>query len=614
MTITLKPLLFDEAIRFFEEKGLRLSPESYRDVWAAEHVSAFTVARVTAVDILEDIRKAVTDAIQDGIPLNEFKAALSSILEAKGWFTPKGEEAEITLPDGTVRKRLTPWRLNTIYQTNLQSAYSTGRYSQMMGVAAERPYWMYDAVNDSRTRPSHAARDGMVYRFDHPFWNTWYPPNGYNCFPPWIKVLTSIGWKPIATVMVKDRVVGGSGNEQGVTAVHRNRFDGELVRLVFENGVIDATPNHRILTMCGWVRADGLKPGDILVQTSELLPSDPLVRDVDDSDSQSRNRAMTLPVERKSAGMLAFDPEIQRWDEDIHPPRANCRRDNMIVEDLKAEPLEMVDHSGLCACGRSPGGAMRRWVSLDIQNVGRRTLLSHFFSSCRSILLKFFGSLKRACMVFFGAAKAWVPTFSNKTSGCGLHCLSGLDMPLLGSMNPLRPDGFAASSRFNSVMSKQAHQSPRIDAPSSAELPVREHIDEIPILNRSDDGAPLNRFDSLDDFAGWARSHCILQKVGFVKKLAYNGTVFNLSVENDVTYIVQGAVVHNCRCVVRTLSPVQMQRRGLSERIEGVAETPDEGFAYNPGQEKWQPDFNKYSAEASAIIRRVMEQAGKLKS
>ena len=181
MTITLKPLLFDEAVRFFEEKGLRLSPESYLDVWAAEHVSAFTVARVTAVDILEDIRKAVTDAIQDGIPLNEFKAALSSILEAKGWFTPKGEDAEITLPDGTVRKRLTPWRLNTIYQTNLQSAYSTGRYSQMMGVAAERPFWMYDAVNDARTRPSHAAQDGKVYRFDHPFWNTWYPPNGYNC-------------------------------------------------------------------------------------------------------------------------------------------------------------------------------------------------------------------------------------------------------------------------------------------------------------------------------------------------------------------------------------------------------------------------------------------------
>ena len=612
MTITLKPLLFDEAVRFFEEKGLRLSPESYLDVWAAEHVSAFTVARVTAVDILEDIRKAVTDAIQDGIPLNEFKAALSSILEAKGWFTPKGEDAEITLPDGTVRKRLTPWRLNTIYQTNLQSAYSTGRYSQMMGVAAERPFWMYDAVNDARTRPSHAAQDGKVYRFDHPFWNTWYPPNGYNCFPPWIKVLTSVGWKSISSVMAEDRVIGGSGNEQRVTAIHRNRFDGELVRLVLENGVIDATPNHRILAMRGWVRADSLEPGDILVQTAKLSPSNPFVRDVDDPDAQGGNRAMPLPVEGESAGMLAFDPEIQRWDEDVHPSGADFRRDDVIVEDLKAEPLEMVDHSGLCACGRSPGGAMGRWISLDIQNVGRRTLLSHFFSSCGSVLLKFFGSLKRACMVFFCVAKTRMPSFPNQPSGIGSHGLSGLGVPLLGSVNPLRHDGLAASSRLNPVMSEQAHQCPRIDAPSPAELPVREHVDEVPILYGSDDGAPLDRFDSLNDFAAWARSHCILHPIGFVKKLPYNGIVFNLSIENDATYTVQGAVVHNCRCVVRTLSPAQMQRRGLSERIEGPAETPDEGFAYNPGQEKWQPDFNKYSAEASAIIRKVMDQAGKL--
>lgn len=181
MTISLEPLLFDEAVKFFEEKGLKLSPTSYSDVWAEENVTAFTVARVTAVDILEDIRKAVADAIEDGTPLHEFKANLADILEAKGWFVPKGEDAEIELPDGTIRKRLTPWRLNTIYQTNLQSAYSTGRYRQMMEVAAGRPFWQYDAVNDRRTRPAHAAQDGKIYRFDHPFWDTWYPPNGYNC-------------------------------------------------------------------------------------------------------------------------------------------------------------------------------------------------------------------------------------------------------------------------------------------------------------------------------------------------------------------------------------------------------------------------------------------------
>jgi len=180
-TISIQPLPFEEAIRFFAEKGLVLSPDSYRDVWAAAHVQAFTVARVTAMDILEDLRKAVDDAVRNGTPLNAFKRNLVPILERRGWFAPQGEKPETVMPDGTVRKRLTPWRLDTIYRTNLQSAYQAGRYRQMLENAPNRPWWMYDAVNDSRTRPSHAAMDGKVYRFDHPIWKRWHPPVGYNC-------------------------------------------------------------------------------------------------------------------------------------------------------------------------------------------------------------------------------------------------------------------------------------------------------------------------------------------------------------------------------------------------------------------------------------------------
>jgi SPP1 gp7 family putative phage head morphogenesis protein len=179
--INLKPLPFDEAMRFFTDKGLRLSPDSYRDVWGAEHVASFTVARVTALDVLEDVRAAAQAALDSGMSLDAFKRDLIPLLERKGWFSPSGVDAIITLPDGSIRKRLTPWRLDTIYRTNLQSAYQAGRYRQSLENAPYRPWWMYDAVNDARTRPSHAAMDGKVYRFDHPVWDRWYPPNGYNC-------------------------------------------------------------------------------------------------------------------------------------------------------------------------------------------------------------------------------------------------------------------------------------------------------------------------------------------------------------------------------------------------------------------------------------------------
>jgi SPP1 gp7 family putative phage head morphogenesis protein len=179
--IELKPLPFDEAIKFFRDKGLVISPTSWRDVWAEEHVYAFTVARVAAMDVLEDIRMEVDRAIEAGVTLDDFKDTLNETLARKGWLTPPGGLPREVLPDGTVRKRLTPWRLETIFRTNVQSAYNTGRYKQMLENAPRRPWWMYDAVGDARTRPSHAAMDGRVYRFDDPVWDKWYPPNGFNC-------------------------------------------------------------------------------------------------------------------------------------------------------------------------------------------------------------------------------------------------------------------------------------------------------------------------------------------------------------------------------------------------------------------------------------------------
>jgi SPP1 gp7 family putative phage head morphogenesis protein len=165
-------LPFKEAVEFFAAKGLAVSPDSWRDVWASEHIHAFTVARVTVVDVLEDIRKAVGKAVADGTSIQLFKSELSRLLTKKGWFAEE--------PDKD-RRTLTPWRLETIYRTNLQSAYQAGRFKQLIETAHVRPFWMYDAVRDHRTRPFHAALHGKVYRFDHPFWNTWYPPNGFNC-------------------------------------------------------------------------------------------------------------------------------------------------------------------------------------------------------------------------------------------------------------------------------------------------------------------------------------------------------------------------------------------------------------------------------------------------
>lgn len=172
---------FAEQLEYFDSKGYAISPESWRDIWQGANARAFTVARVTRMDVLVDIREALTRAIDEGITFEQFQSDISKTLEQKGWLAPKGEDARVVMPDGTTKKRLTGWRLRTIYQTNLGTSYQVGRYKQMEDVKAARPYWQYRTAGDVSVRPTHQAHDGKVYHADHPFWDRWYPPNGFNC-------------------------------------------------------------------------------------------------------------------------------------------------------------------------------------------------------------------------------------------------------------------------------------------------------------------------------------------------------------------------------------------------------------------------------------------------
>lgn len=168
----------EKAIEYFRQKGYAIS-WSWLDVWQQAQAKAFTVAGVMKMDVLEDIRQAVDKALAKGQTYADFKKSLIPTLQRRGWW---GRHAQTDMETGEMAgKGLTPWRLKTIYQTNLQTAYGAGRYNAFMENVQTRPYWQYTAVMDSRTRPTHAAMHGLVFRADDPFWDSFYPPNGFNC-------------------------------------------------------------------------------------------------------------------------------------------------------------------------------------------------------------------------------------------------------------------------------------------------------------------------------------------------------------------------------------------------------------------------------------------------
>lgn len=162
-----------DAVAYFRAKGFAIS-DDWQDVWTRAHARAFTVAKAAQMDVLTAIRNEVDAALSQGLTAKQFQANLKPQLEKLGWW---GKQ-EI---DGREVQLGSPYRLNTIYRQNLQTAYMAGRYRRMLSRTKTHPYWQYVAIDDGQTRPAHARLRGKVFRFDDPIWDIIYPPNGWGC-------------------------------------------------------------------------------------------------------------------------------------------------------------------------------------------------------------------------------------------------------------------------------------------------------------------------------------------------------------------------------------------------------------------------------------------------
>ncbi|MDQ7012198.1 MAG: phage minor head protein, partial [Mariprofundaceae bacterium] len=126
-----------------------------------------------------EIHAELLRAKSQGVSGREFVKRLKPRMKALGWW---GEAIEADVAGQARRIRLgSPYRLRFIYRQNMQSGYMAGRWKSQKENADARPWWQYVSVPDSKTRPGHRALHGRVFRHDDPFWDAFYPPNGWNC-------------------------------------------------------------------------------------------------------------------------------------------------------------------------------------------------------------------------------------------------------------------------------------------------------------------------------------------------------------------------------------------------------------------------------------------------
>ena len=133
-------------------------PDEFYSLDIQQRHFAFTVSKLSTVEQMRTVMTALQKSVKDGGTFNDFKKQIAK--------------------DGLV---LPESYLDNVFRTNVQNAYSRGRWLEQQANKANKPYLQYRAINDNRVRPKHLRLDKIIRHIDDEFWLNNYPPIAYRC-------------------------------------------------------------------------------------------------------------------------------------------------------------------------------------------------------------------------------------------------------------------------------------------------------------------------------------------------------------------------------------------------------------------------------------------------
>jgi SPP1 gp7 family putative phage head morphogenesis protein len=147
------PIPFTEAIQFFKTR-IPVTKDEWNALEPKLRFRAFTLAQLNSYDAIEKVRGKLIGALEQGQDLSGLWPELKA----------EGES---------------PWYWETVYRTNIQTAYSAGKRMQ---IDKDKP----DAIeimviDDDRTTAICRPLSGLVLLRNHPFWGRNWPPFHFNC-------------------------------------------------------------------------------------------------------------------------------------------------------------------------------------------------------------------------------------------------------------------------------------------------------------------------------------------------------------------------------------------------------------------------------------------------
>ena len=156
-------LPYAEAVEYLKKRDV-IKKVDYDKLSDKMRFRAFTASRINDGKLLERLNAEMLSNVRDGKGLKDFLSLTKTdILDKVGMGPNQG------------------WYWETVYRTNVQTAYNAGR---AMGFAEDKPLALELVIIDD-LRTSDICRQYAGKRFilpyEHPFWQTHWPPFHFNC-------------------------------------------------------------------------------------------------------------------------------------------------------------------------------------------------------------------------------------------------------------------------------------------------------------------------------------------------------------------------------------------------------------------------------------------------
>ena len=156
-------------------------PANAGEAIAQTAAKARSIAGIYQQEIVGDLLNSLRQSAAEGTPFATWRKNALAMLRERGLALDKAGDMVQQSTGEVVGTGLTRHRLQTIFQTQMTNARMASLWQKLQENKDARPYLQYSAINDARTRPAHRALDNVVYPIDDPFWDYFYPPNGFRC-------------------------------------------------------------------------------------------------------------------------------------------------------------------------------------------------------------------------------------------------------------------------------------------------------------------------------------------------------------------------------------------------------------------------------------------------